>query len=205
MRELERLSWSFKPAFIGFMEAGINQRRFEAASLVDGIKRDSDGERYRVGLGFGNSGQTLRGEASLGYGRQTPLDQRLGQIDGVLVDANASWRFSALTALLVRASTDVVETSSLASPGGFVRRGQAELRHAFMRPLIGTASVGYATTKYQGILINETLTELGLGLEYYLAPEAVLFGRYQHTSLQTTAPAGGYENDEVRVGMRIRQ
>ena len=113
--EALRLSWSFKPAFIGFMEAGINQRRFEAASLVDGIKRDSDGERYRVGLGFGNSGQTLRGEASLGYGRQTPLDQRLGQIDGVLVDANASWRFSALTALLVRASTDVVETSSLAS------------------------------------------------------------------------------------------
>lgn len=200
-----RLSWTFKPTFIGFAEAGINQRRFEAAAISDGIKRDSDGERYRMGIGFGNTGQMLRGEASLGYGRQTPLDQRLGQIDGMLLDANAAWRITSLTALLLRASTDVVETTSLASPGGFVRRVQAELRHAFLRPLIGTASAGFSTTKYQGILINENLTELALGLEYYLAPQAVLYARYLHTSLQTTAPTGGFDNDEIRVGLRIRQ
>lgn len=203
--ETARLAWAFKPTFIGFTEAGINQRRFDAASAFDGIKRDSDGERYRVGVGFGTTGQLLRGEASIGYGRQTPLDQRLTAIDGVVIDANLAWRMSAMTALLLRGSTDVVETTSLKSAGGFTRRAQAEVRHAFMRPLIGTASAGFATTSYQGIVINENLTELALGLEYYLGPEAMLYGRYQHATLSSNAPGGDWASDEVRIGMRIRR
>ncbi len=203
--EAARLSWTFKPTLLAFAEAGINQRRFEAAALADGIKRDSDGERYRVGIGFGNTSEILRGEVSIGYGRQTPLDLRLASIDGMVIDANLAWRVSAFTALLLRGSTDVIETSSLRSSGGFTRRAQAEVRHAFLRPLIGTASAGFSTTTYEGIVINDNLTELALGLEYYLGPEAVVFGRYQHTTLRTNAATGDYDADEIRVGLRIRR
>lgn len=204
--EALRLSWTFKPTFIAFAESALNQRRFEAASLGDGVRRDSDGERYRVGIGFGTSGNVLRGEASIGYGRQAPLDFRLGLIDGVILDANLAWRASALTAVLLRVSTDVIETATVLSSGGLTRRGQIEVRHAFMRPLIGTASAGISSTNYQGIVINETLTELALGLEYHLAPEAVLYGRYQHADLRTSAPgASDWSNDEVRVGVRLRR
>lgn len=144
--EAIRLSWTFKPTLQAFAEVGLNQRRFEAASLTDGIKRDSDGERYRAGVGFGNTSQVLRGEVSIGYGRQSPLDTRLAPIDGMVVDANLAWRINAFSALLLRGSTDVIETSSLQSSGGFTRRAQAELRHAFLRPLIGTASAGFSAT-----------------------------------------------------------
>ena len=203
--EALRLSWTFKPTLLAFTEVGLNQRRFEAASLTDGIKRDSDGERYRVGVGFGNTSQVLRGEVSIGYGRQSPLDMRLASIDGMVVDANLAWRINAFSALLLRGSTDVIETSSLQSAGGFTRRAQVELRHAFLRPLIGTASAGFSATTYEGIVVNENLTELGLGLEYYLGPEAVVFGRYQHTMLRTNAVTGDYDADELRVGLRIRR
>ncbi len=203
--ETARLAWTFNPNFIGFAEAGLNQRRFEAVSSVDGIRRDSDGQRYRLGIGFGNGSQVLRGEASLGYGRQTPIDQRLAAADGMVIDANLAWRVSGLTAVLLRASTDIVETTSLSASGGVNRRGQVEVRHAFMRPLIGSAFAGFSTTSYQGIVINENLTELGLGLEYYLAPEAVIYGRYQHTALRTNAQRGDWDADEVRVGLRIRR
>lgn len=203
--EAARLSWTFKPTLLAFAEAGINQRRFEAAALADGIKRDSDGERYRIGIGFGNTSEVLRGEVSIGYGRQTPLDLRLASIDGMIVDVNLAWRVNAFTALLLRGSTDVIETSSLRSSGGFTRRAQAEVRHAFLRPLVGTASAGFSTTTYEGIVINENLTELALGLEYYLGPEAVVFGRYQHTTLRTNAVTGDYDADEIRVGLRIRR
>lgn len=203
--EAARLSWTFKPTLLAFAEAGINQRRFEAAALADGIKRDSDGERYRVGIGFGNTSEVLRGEVSIGYGRQTPLDLRLASIDGIVIDANLAWRVNAFTSLLLRGSTDVIETSSLRSSGGFTRRAQAEVRHAFLRPLIGTASAGFSTTTYEGIVINENLTELALGLEYHLGPEAVVFGRYQHTTLRTNAVTGDYDADEIRVGLRIRR
>lgn len=203
--EAARVSWTFKPTFIGFFETALNQRRFEAPSSVDGIKRDSDGERYRVGIGFGNTGNVLRGEASIGYGRQNPLDSRLGSIDGLVIDANLAWRMSALTALLLRGSTDVSETLSLQSAGGFTRRAGVEVRHAVLRPLIVSASAGYATTAYQGILINDHLTELAAGVEYYLAPEAVLYGRYTHSMQRSNAAGGSWDADEVRVGVRIRR
>lgn len=203
--EAARVSWMFKPTLIAFFETAINQRRFEAASAIDGIRRDSDGERYRFGVGSGNTGNVLRGEASIGYGRQTPLDSRLGSIDGLMIDANLAWRVNALTALLLRGSTDVTETTSLTSAGGFTRRAQAEVRHAVLRPLIVSASAGYATTSYQGIVVNEHLTELAMGLEYYLAPEAVIYGRYQHAMLRTNAPTGDWDADEVRIGVRIRR
>jgi len=109
--EALRLSWTFKPTLLAFAEAGINQRRFEAGAPIDGIKRDSDGERYRVGIGFGNTSKVLRGEASIGYGRQTPLDLRLASIDGMIIDANLAWRINAFSALLLRGSTDVIEAS----------------------------------------------------------------------------------------------
>ena len=52
-----------------------------SATMIRGrnrsISRSSDGERYRVGVSFGNTGQILRGEVSIGYGVQTPDDARL--------------------------------------------------------------------------------------------------------------------------------
>jgi hypothetical protein len=202
--EAARLSWTFKPTFIAFAETAINQRRFEAAA-ADGIRRDSDGVRYRAGIGFGTSGNTLRGEASIGYGQQSPVDARLPAIDGVIIDANVAWRANALTAVLLTASSDVVETTTPLSPGGLTQRYQAEARHAFMRPLIGSAFAGYTATAYKGIGINESQTDLGLGVEYYLGRESVLYGRYQHSMFRTNAPTGDWDADEVRVGMRVRQ
>lgn len=202
--EAARVSWSFKPTFIAFAEMALNQRRFEAAS-ADGIRRDSDGVRYRAGIGFGTSGNTLRGEASIGYAQQSPLDPRLPAIDGVIIDANVGWRINALTAVLLTAGSDVVETTTALSPGGLTQRYQAEIRHAFMRPLIGSAYAGYATTSYKGIDVTEGQTDLGLGVEYHLGREAIVFGRYQHSILRTNAPSGGWDADEVRLGMRLRQ
>ena len=202
--EVARVSYTFKPSFLGFVEGGLNQRRFEAAA-ADGIRRDSDGERYRVGIGFGTTSQVLRGEASLGYGRQTPLDSRLKAVDGIIVDANLTWRVNALTALLLRGSSDVIETTTAQSGGGINRRVEAQIRHSFLRPLIGTASIAHSATSYEGVSLTENSTEMALGVEYYLGPHAVLYGRYQHALSRTNVRAAEWDSDEVRVGLRLRQ
>jgi hypothetical protein len=201
-----RATWAFKPTLAAFAEAAFNQRRFAAPSPADGLRRDSDGERIRLGIGFGNTGQILRGEASIGYGRQRPLDGRLQEVDGVVVDANLAWRVSALTALLLRAGTEFTEISTPGSAGGMTRRASVELRHAFTRPLIATAGLGYTATDFQGSPLSEELTDLSLGLEYYLSPEAVLFSRWQHSWFRTTAlGAPDWQLDEVRIGVRLRR
>ena len=202
--ETARVAYAFKPSLAVFGEAGINQRRFEAAP-ADGLRRDSDGERYRVGVSFGTTSQVLRGEASIGYGRQSPLDGRLPAIAGVLIDANLAWRVTALTSVLLSGSTDVVETTTPQSGGGLNRRVQAEVRHAFMRPLIGTASLGFSSTAYEGISLTENAVEMALGAEYYLSPNAVIFGRYQHALLRSSRSTAEWDADEVRIGVRLRQ
>ena len=47
------LTFEDQPDLFAFVEAGLNQREYKVAALSDGIRRDSTGDRYRVGLSFG--------------------------------------------------------------------------------------------------------------------------------------------------------
>jgi hypothetical protein len=203
--EAVRLSWEFKPTLFTFIETAFNQRDYSTASFSDGIRRDSTGERYRVGVSFGTSGARLRGEFSTGYGRQRPEDSRLREITGILFDANLAWRQSALTSFLLTARSDVGETTLANSGGSFSRLLGFEVRHAFHRYLIGNAGLTYTTQDFEGVRLEERELKSFLGLEYFLNREVTLFSRYQHTAFTSTDGARNYNADEVRLGVRIRQ
>lgn len=204
-REAVRATWEFKPTISGFTEVEVNQRNYDTVATSDGIGRDSDGERYRVGVSFGSSGQKLRGEVAVGYGRQAPRDKRLQEIDGILVDANLAWRMSDLTTLSFNASTDVSETQTAGSGGVLTRSAGVEVRHAFRTYLIGTAGFTYTNQDYVGVTIDENELRADLGLEYFLSREAVLFSRYRHTMFDSSSPGASYDADEIHVGVRLRR
>ncbi len=200
-----RAAWEFKPTLFGFVETGLNQRNYKVAALSDGIQRDSNGERYRVGVSFGNVGQKLRGEISTGYGTQRPEDARLRDIKGLLIDANLAYRYSALTSFLLTAKSDVTESTLANSAGAFSHQVGVEARHAFHRYLIGTAGLTYTVQDFEGISQQEHEWKSALGLEYFLNREVTVFGRYQHTAFDSTDRSRNYNADEMRVGVRIRQ
>lgn len=203
--EALRATWELKPALFLFSEVAINQREYERAAQTDNIRRDSKGERYRVGLGFGNTGQILRGEISLGYGVQRPDDPRLSDISGILIDSTLAWRMSELTSLLFSARSDVTETTTAGSGGVFTHQAGVEARHAFRRHLIGSAGLSYTVQDIEGANIDETEWRATLGVEYFLNREAVLFGRYAHTVFSSTEPNTDYTSDEIRLGLRLRR
>lgn len=203
--EAVRASWEFKPTLTGFVEVAVNQRRYDTAAQSDGILRNSNGERYRAGLAFGNSGKILRGEIALGYGIQTPEDDRLEAVDGIILDANVAWRLSQLTTLAFNARSDVAETTTTGVGGVFTRSAGIEARHAFRRHLIGTAGITYTTQDYAGSSLEENELRGDLGLEYFLSREAILFSRYRHTSFGSSAAGADYAADEFHIGMRLRR
>lgn len=203
--EAVRATWEFKPTLFGFAEVAVNQRRFEAVAQSDGLSRDSDGQRYRVGVGFGNTGQILRGEIAVGYGRQTPREGQLDEIDGIIIDANLAWRLSELTTVSFNARSDVSETTTAGSGGVFTRAAGVEVRHAFRPHLVGTAGFTYTDQDYVGVPIDEHEIRGDIGLDYYLSREAILFGRYRHTSFTSNSPGASYESDEVHLGVRLRR
>jgi hypothetical protein len=203
--EAVRATWEFKPTLFTFIETAINQRTYKTAALSDGILRDSTGDRYRAGISFGNGGQRLRGEFSLGYGTQRPDDARLQDISGFLLDANLAWRYSALTSFLLTARSDVTETTLANSAGAFSRQVGFEARHAFHRYLIGNTGLSYTVQDYEGVSLQEREWKSTAGLEYFLNQEVTLFGKYQHTAFSSTDNSRNYAADEVRIGVRVRQ
>lgn len=200
-----RTSWEFKPTLTGFVEVEGNQRDYAVVAQSDGISRDSKGERYRVGVAFGETSEILRGEISVGYGVQRPDDAQLNSIEGIILDANLAWRVTALTTLSFNARSDVSETTTADSGGVFTRAFGVAARHAFQRRLIGTAGVTYTMQDYQDVDIDENEWRGDVGVEYYISREAILFGRYRHTIFESTSPGADYTSDELHVGVRLRR
>ena len=199
-----RTSWALNSKLDVFTEVAINDREYRAAP-DDGILRSSTGERYRVGVTFGPANNTLRGEVSAGWGRQTPHDGRLGEIDGVIVDANLAWRASALTTFLLTARSDFVDTTTTGSFGALSRQVGLEARHTIRRYLIGIAGIKYTVNPYDAVYINERDLTTEAGFDYYLNRDAIIFARYQHIDFHSTVTGSNYADDIVHVGLRVRQ
>jgi hypothetical protein len=199
-----RTSWWLNDSAAAFAEVGGNVRDYEVPP-DDGILRSSTGERYRVGVTFGPQSNTLRGEVSVGWGRQAPRDARLSEIAGVIVDANLAWRATALTTLLLTARSDFIDTTTTGSAGALSRQVGLEARHSFRRYLIGLASIRYTVNPYDAVTISESDLTTELGLEYYFNRNAILFARYLHTNYTSTVPGSDYASDTIHVGLRVRQ
>jgi hypothetical protein len=199
-----RASWALNNSLDVFGEVAANDRSFYAAP-DDGILRSSTGERYRVGVAFGPTSNTIRGEVSVGWGRQTPRDGQLGAIDGFIIDANLAWRATALTTFLLTARSDFIDTTTTGSAGALSRQVGLEARHALRRNLIASAAIRYSLNPYDGVSIDERDLTTELGLEYYVGRDTILHARYQHVNFQSSTPGSDYEADIVRVGVRVRQ
>lgn len=203
-REAVRATWEFKPTFSVFAEQEWNQRD-KGGLPPDGISRDSDGTRTRVGLDFGSTGAVLRGTISIGYGRQEPKAASLAPVDAFLFDANLAWRPTEITSLMLTAASDIYDTTTVDSGGVIAHTVGLELRHALRRYVIASAGIAYTHYDYDATPFTEDQWLGFAGLEYYASPELVLFTRYEHLDYNADDATGDYERDEVRIGARIRR
>jgi hypothetical protein len=199
-----RGQWEFRPSLFAFAEVSHNIREHEAAP-ADGILRDSRGERVRLGLSFGNTGQVLRGEVSIGYGMQRPDDSRLASVDGLLVDANVAYRWSSLTSILVTARSEIGETTLPDVSGVFTRQAGVEVRHALRRNLFAIAGLSSTWQDYDNADLRERELVASLAAEFFISREVALYARLRHIDFSSTEPDRSFDADEFRVGMRIRR
>ncbi len=201
-RQSVRAAWEFKPTLAVFAEQELNQRE-KGAIAADGIGRDSEGTRTRVGRDLGATRAILRGTIGVGYGTQNPDDRRLRSVEAFLFDANLAWRPSELTSVLLTAQSDIYDTTTELSGGVVSRRVGVEARHAFRRYLIATAGLTYTTYDYDSTPIREKELISYLGAEYYASPELVLYARYQHLDFESNELNRDFASDEFRMGVRI--
>ncbi len=203
--EAARVMWELKPQLSPFFEVAINHRDYAEAAQSDGINRTSNGERYRFGISFGNDGDIVRGEVSLGYGVQTPSDRRLHPVDGLIIDANATWRITPLTSILFNAMSDVSETTTADVGGAFYRAASIGIRHQLRSYLVVSAAFNYSNQDSQdGVISDNEFREI-LGIEYFADRNTVLYGRYEHVNFDGIGIPNDYVGDEIHVGVRLRR
>lgn len=203
--EAARATWELKPQLSPFFEVAVNHRDYSEAAQSDGINRTSNGERYRFGISFGNDGDIVRGEISLGYGVQTPSDRRLHAVDGLIIDANATWRVTPLTSILFNAMSDVSETTTADVGGAFYRSASIGIRHELRRYLVVSAAFNYSNQDSQdGVISDNEFREI-LGIEYFADRNTVLYGRYEHVNFDGIGIPNDYVGDEIHVGVRLRR
>jgi len=200
-----RATWEFKPTLSAFTEVGLVQRSFGAPAQSDNIRRDSTGERYRVGLDFGDTGSYFRGEISVGYGIERPDAGTLNEVEAFLFDANASYRFNELTTFLLNARSDIDDTTNAGSAGVITHFVGLEARHAFRRNLIGNVGASISTREFDNTTLEESEWRMGAGLEYFMNRNMVLFSNYEHTDFDSNSPGSSFVDDEFRIGIRLRR
>ncbi|MEL7047416.1 MAG: outer membrane beta-barrel protein [Pseudomonadota bacterium] len=200
-----RTSWEFKPTLSVFGEVVGNHRDFSQNALSDGLSRNSTGIQYRLGVSFGQTGAYLRGEFALGYGRQNLDEDSLRDSDGLIFDANLAWQATGLTTILFNATTGFENSNTAGTGGVFERRFDLDVRHALRPYLIAEAGVGFANRGFAGIGLDEREVAWNLGLEYTLRREAVVFGTYERTVFRSDFADSDFENNELRIGMRLRR
>lgn len=203
--EAMRVGYELKPSLGIFAETAINQRQHETAAVTDGISRDSTGERYRVGLGFGGTSAFLRGEISVGYGRQNALRPGLADSEGVLLDANATYVVTRATRVRFTAHTDVTETTLPGSIGAFTRQVGLEVRHDWTPRLSTAVGVSETASAYAGSSLYEREEDATMSVDYSLTRSVTLTGRYQHATFVSTDVSRNYQDDLVRLGVRVAE
>jgi hypothetical protein len=199
-----RAQWEFRPTFSVFGEIERDERRHPAAAVNDDLTRNSEGERYRAGVALGQTGEFLRGEASIGYGIQRPAASPLPDVEAFLVDANVAWRITPLTSALFEAATSIGETTLSGSSGVINRRVGIRLRHSFTNRLTAEAGVSYGTQNYEGATLREHDVTLKSGVEYSFNRHLALFGRLEHVRFRSNAPDRDYNASTILFGARLR-
>ncbi|WP_020177473.1 outer membrane beta-barrel protein [Methylopila sp. M107] len=207
-----RGSYELSPRLEPFAEIAIDTRDYDRArsttvpDVGGAFKLGSDGYALRTGAKF-EATRLVTGEASIGYGRQTPNDSRLKATQGLLIDGSVAWAPSALTTVRLGATSALQETTLYGSGAGGVlsRNFDVSVEHRLRRNWSVTARGGFEYADYQGSTRKDKQTTLALETEYRLNRSLALTGNVQQLWLNSSLPGEDYKASIIEFGLKYRR
>jgi hypothetical protein len=199
-----RGTYEFNSAWAGFVEGSVNNREYREPINVAGFRRGSDGFVLLTGANLRLWG-TLLGQLSFGWGEQQPIDDRLAPVQGPLINADLIWMMTPITKVEFIARSEIDETTLEESAGAIDRFYSLSLQHAFWRYFVFGPFASYERADFAGVEQVDQRMKAGLTGEYYFNPLVSLYGRYEHTHFVSTSSESNYDEDEVRLGIKLRR
>lgn len=192
-------------AFISpFVEVGLDTRRYDDGVDFTGYARDSNGVLGRAGATLDFT-QQLTGEASLGYGARAYQDPRLPDIQSPLIDASLIWSATPLTTVTAKAQTNLADAITAGASGSVQHAYTIEVADALTRSFTLSATAGYSTDNYVGVVLRDSTTTLGLNAEYHLSRDFVLKASATRQQYVSSAPDSNYIANIFMLGLRLQR
>ena len=199
-----RAGYEISPGITPFVDATTDTRQFDRAVDRNGFKRSSNGLNTRVGTSFEIT-RTLTGEVAAGYGSREFDDKRLKKLDGFVSEANLIWSISPLTAVRLKASSDLQDTTGLGATGVKANKIGVDVEHALLRNLKLGASAEYERDKTQGAFQFQNIYNFGLRAEYKLTKEITFRTGYTFQKASASFAGGNFSSNQVLFGLRLQR
>ncbi|ESR24245.1 outer membrane beta-barrel protein [Lutibaculum baratangense] len=188
-----------------FVEGGVNERDYEREVDDNGIRRGSSGYEVLAGLTLAR-GEVLEGELGIGYQRQTPVDDSLEDVEGLLYRGSLAWRPTALTTLRLQGELRPEET--VLEPGASGIRTATlglSVEHALRRNLLVVATLGAERADYVGVPRLEKSYTAALEVDYAMNRFMSWRAGVGHTRRDSNVDGSDYEETRVEAGVTLRR
>ncbi|ODN70971.1 outer membrane beta-barrel protein [Methylobrevis pamukkalensis] len=185
-----------------FLEAGVFRRLYDSDGGTDGFDRSSQGYELKGGLSV--VGETLTGEIAAGWGFERLDDDRLDDIDSLIVDGALAWAATELSTITLDLGTSFAPTTLDGASGYVVTSLALGASHALKENV--TVTLGAAATRedYIGVSRSVTTYSVSGGLGWKLNRNVELTA----TAVQSfDEESAGSDSRETRIeaGLTFRQ
>jgi hypothetical protein len=198
-----RVGYDTSPAIQPFVEVGYQPRIHDETVDRAGLRRSSHGGFARIGVAL-NPSPIWAGNVAVRYDVRDFDDASLETIHSLGLDADLTWRPSALTSIVWTATTGIDESAQAGVSGSRRHEGTVAVSHALRENLILGATAGIEFTDFVGSSQEELELTGGLSVSYIIRRELELLAGYTITGFESTVPGADYIENQVTAGFRFR-
>lgn len=182
-----------------FLQGVFDMRDYDSSQDDSGFDRDSSG--FNAAAGFRGQIGPFEGEALVGILHQSYDDSAFDNVTAPDFGAELTWRPDPLTRVNLALDRRLEETTLVGSSGYLADSVVLRTNRWIARDLRATGYLAYSQNDYLEIGRTDYITEAGLGMRYYLAPNIYLGGGYSFE--QRTSDVAGADYDTHTTYLRL--
>ncbi|RPJ46261.1 MAG: hypothetical protein EHM16_10045 [Betaproteobacteria bacterium] len=206
-----RVGYEVSPQLEPYAQIAFDNRRYKHQPDDLGYYRDSDGERYLVGVKW-NMPKTLKLDAFAGYARQDYDDPRLVDVSSPVAGAALLWSIAPRTTVSAYLDRTVEETtvSQTVGPGVVVVSSSylntylsLGINHRLNDAWSVRAGGSFSRVDYQGLDREDDYYGANIGVAYRINRNLILDVDLSNRELQSSIPTEDFRKRVVFVRLAI--
>jgi hypothetical protein len=208
-----RVGYEISPRLEPFVQASLDDRRYDNEPDDLGLARNSDGWRALVGFRY-NLPKQLKAEVYVGYLKQNYEDAQLADVSKPAFGGTVQWqateklRVSGYVDRTVEETTVIQVVPTLVPASSYLNTyGGAGVDYQLTRNLTLQANASYSQVAYQGIDRTDDYVSAGAGIVWRVDRQLYVDVSYLHRNLSSPLPGENFDKNQffVRLTMPLQQ